>query len=409
MPRTVGGRRPSPHRARPPCRRGSTATWDRAARRRGSRTRNSAPPSGLPRPTPCRRAPRRPRRRSPAPARSRRRRGRGRRRAARTARRPARSSAGTPGPSSATSRAARRPSRPSRDDHRHRRAGGRCRRGCAAPTSWPGRRRPEPSRALGATAASRGRAAPPRRTRRGPPRRARLQAALVGAGEQQQVVHQPPEPLGLAAQGRRPHGSVSSRSVRRSSSRPAPMVASGLRSSWLASATNRRCTAARSPAGRSSRSWSRRAGRPRRAPRAPARDRGSFSLRATRARIASTGRRPPGREVGDDPGDQHQQRRPDSAPPGGRRCRRPRAPSPAAWRRRRRGRDPSPTSRRRNSIASSGRLGIGLLDPVPVGHPRLPHDLGVAGPGGADAIGSIVHSGFEAPRTWMSWSPPPSP
>jgi hypothetical protein len=25
-----------------------------------------------------------------------------------------------------------------------------------------------------------------------------------------------------------------------------------------------------------------------------------------------------------------------------------------------------------------GRLGVGLLDPVPVGHPRLPHDLGVA-------------------------------
>ena len=120
----------------------------------------------------------------------------------------------------------------------------------------------------------------------------RPQAALVGAGEQQQRVDQPTQPRGLAAQGG-DRVAVGGRSglSRASSSRPVAIVASGLRSSWLASATNRRCTAW--PAcSRASISFIVSASLPTssRAGGTGTRTDGSRVV-ATRARMASTGRR----------------------------------------------------------------------------------------------------------------------
>ena len=164
---------------------------------------------------------------------------------------------------------------------------------------------------------------------------------------------------------------------RDSSSRPVAIVASGLRSSWLASATKRRCTAC--PAcSRASMAFIVSARRP-------------TSSRAARHRdphggIAGGGdpgadgldrpQRPPRGEVGDDAGDQHQQRDPDEhqvedgrdglVHVAERLC----------------GVDGEVAALHGRAVGDDhdllGRLGIGLLDPVAVGHPHAPDDLGVA-------------------------------
>ena len=388
---------PAGHRrqARQPPGRGSRGGWaadgrDRAhgssdgARRAAAAAPGTAPrPAGCRRRPRCRRAPRRPPRRSRAPAPRRRPRGPGRRRGGRTARtRAPAASGGTPGPSSATSSAASPPERPHR--HHHRRAG------------VPAGVVDEVAHDLGELPAVADdphvRGLDPRDDPACGPQPLRLahlvevdvleprpQAALVGAGQQQQRVDQPAQPRGLAAQG----GDVRRR--RRSAAVRAPAApgrsrssASGLRSSWLASATNRRCTACAACSRASiafmvsARPADLVAGRGHRDP-----DREVVRVVATRARIASTGpQRPPRGEVGDDPGDQHQQRDPDQHQVEDgvdglvhvleRLC----------------GVDDEVATLHRRPVGDDhdllGRLGIGLLDPVAVGHPRVRIDLGVA-------------------------------
>ena len=184
---------------------GSSASSSAGSSAAGSRTRNSAPPPGfssthtfpscaattsatMARPRP-----------EPPSARARASSSRTNRSKIRL-----RSSAGTPGPSSATSRAAWSPSRPSVTTT--------CEPACrcalstrlrSTRTSWP---RSPTTRTCSARTSVRTPSSYGRRALRlddlvevhlvAP----RLQAALVGAGEQQEVVHQPSEPLGLAAQ-----------------------------------------------------------------------------------------------------------------------------------------------------------------------------------------------------------------
>ena len=105
-----------------------------------------------------------------------------------------------------------------------------------------------------------------------------LQAALVGAGEEQEVVHQPPEPLGLAAQ--RAHGAgiavLQQLQARTDGGERAAQLVAGVGDEpplHLLRALQPRDHA---------RSWSRRGDPPRRAPRAPARARPGPSRSSTR-------------------------------------------------------------------------------------------------------------------------------
>ena len=224
---------------------------------------------------------------------------------------------GTPGPSSATSSAACRAGRPHRaPPPASGRAGRRCRRGCAPPArAAPGRRRPARARPRSAATIRPGRPQPlglATSSRSTSSHRGRSPRSSARASSSSASTSRPSR----AVSPRR--ASTASRSAppaARAPAAPGPVaiVASGLRSSWLASATNRRWTAwpACSRASiafmvSASRPTSSRAGRHRHPHREVAGVGGD-----PRPDRLDRPQRAPGGQVGDDAGDQHQQRDPD--------------------------------------------------------------------------------------------------
>ena len=177
----------------------------------------------------------------------------------------ARASSSRTNRSKTRSRSARRYARPVVVDVQHRRAvplgqrerdplprvpGGVVDRGCAAPgAASPGRRRPAPRTRRWCRPRTSVAVAQPAAPRRGPGRRGRpavagAAAVLVGAGQQQQVVDERLHAQALRVRGPRP--APAARAGWASATSACWRIAAiGDRSSWEASATNRRCRCVR--------------------------------------------------------------------------------------------------------------------------------------------------------------------